>query len=152
MKIRLLLALIGLAISFALPTFAQQTNTPDPQLRQKLLDVITKHAEALGEFGELSLKLDEAINKNDAVAVAAFFTEDAVLVAPDGMFSGRRDIEKRYQDTFQRSPIIDFNSRRAPSSECNRQRGLVGGTMGEYPSKRDWSRICMGLLVGDLFS
>jgi hypothetical protein len=33
-------------------------------------------------------------------------------VAPDGMFSGRRDIEKRYQDTFQRSPIIDFNSRR----------------------------------------
>jgi hypothetical protein len=31
MKIRLL-ALAGLAISFALPTFAQQTSTPDPQL------------------------------------------------------------------------------------------------------------------------
>ena len=29
MKIRLLLALAGLAISFALPIFAQQTNTPD---------------------------------------------------------------------------------------------------------------------------
>ena len=29
MKICLLLALVGLAISFALPTFAQQTNTPD---------------------------------------------------------------------------------------------------------------------------
>jgi hypothetical protein len=30
MKIRLLLALAGLAIGFALPAFAQQTNTPDP--------------------------------------------------------------------------------------------------------------------------
>jgi hypothetical protein len=42
MKIRFLLALVGLAISFALPTVAQQTNTPDPQLRQALdaLDVI----------------------------------------------------------------------------------------------------------------
>jgi hypothetical protein len=46
MKIRCLLALVGLTISFALPAFAQQTNTPDPQLRQKLLDVITKHADA----------------------------------------------------------------------------------------------------------
>jgi hypothetical protein len=33
MKIRLLIALVGLAISIALPTFAQQTNTPDSQLR-----------------------------------------------------------------------------------------------------------------------
>jgi hypothetical protein len=48
----------------------------------------------------------------NAVAVAALFTEDPVLLAPDGMFSGRRDIEKRYADTFQRSPITDFNSRR----------------------------------------
>jgi hypothetical protein len=39
MKIRLLLALVGLAISFALSTFAQQTNTPDPQLRQQLLEL-----------------------------------------------------------------------------------------------------------------
>jgi hypothetical protein len=31
MKIRLLFTLAGLAIGFALPTFAQQTNTPDPQ-------------------------------------------------------------------------------------------------------------------------
>ena len=31
MKIRLVVALLGLAISFALPTFAQQTDTADPQ-------------------------------------------------------------------------------------------------------------------------
>jgi hypothetical protein len=32
MKIRSLLALVGLAMSFALPTLAQQTNTPDPRI------------------------------------------------------------------------------------------------------------------------
>jgi hypothetical protein len=30
MKIRLLLTLVGLAISFAMPTIAQQTSAPDP--------------------------------------------------------------------------------------------------------------------------
>ena len=37
MKTRLLLTLAGLAIGFALPTFAQQTNTPDPKLRDELV-------------------------------------------------------------------------------------------------------------------
>jgi ketosteroid isomerase-like protein len=44
----------------------EQTNTPDPQLRQQL-DAKSK-------------KFDDACNNNDAAAVAAFFTEDAVLV------------------------------------------------------------------------
>jgi ketosteroid isomerase-like protein len=69
-----------LAISFALPAFAQQTNSPDPQLRQKLLDVIAKHANAM--------------NKNDAAAVAAFFTEDAVLLTDQGPIYGREASEK----------------------------------------------------------
>jgi ketosteroid isomerase-like protein len=34
------------------------------------------------------MKADEAFNKNDATAVAPLFTEDAVLVASDGMFYG----------------------------------------------------------------
>jgi len=42
MKIRLLLALVGLAISFALPTLAQQKDAPDPQLRQALLALAKK--------------------------------------------------------------------------------------------------------------
>jgi hypothetical protein len=57
MKIRLVVAQVGLAISFALPTFAQQTKTPDPQLRQRLEAVIKKHT--------------DAFDKNDAAAVAA---------------------------------------------------------------------------------
>jgi len=39
MKARLLFALVGLAISFALPTYAQQTNTPDPKLRSQIKEV-----------------------------------------------------------------------------------------------------------------
>jgi ketosteroid isomerase-like protein len=99
MKKRLLLALAGFAISFAVPT----PNTPDPQIaRQRDL---RGDPNALGKFGALGLKMDEAFNKNDAVALAALFTEDAVLVASDGMFFGRKAIQKRYAETFQRWPI-----------------------------------------------
>jgi uncharacterized protein (TIGR02246 family) len=110
MKVSLLLTLAGLAIGVAVPSIAQQKDTADPRMVQQcdLLGVVS----AIDEFGALSQKLDEAYNKNDAAAVAALFTEDAVLVAPDGIFSGRQDIEKRYKDTLQRWPITDFNGRR----------------------------------------
>ena len=87
MKTRLLGALVGLAISLALPIFAQQTYTPDPQLRQKLVDAIKKHTDAL--------------DKNDANAVAANFTEDAVNVEQDGTTFGRAAIEKLWADRFK---------------------------------------------------
>ena len=87
MKIPLLLALVGLALSFALPTFAQQTNTPDPQLRQQLL--------------ELAKKFEDAWNNNDATALAALFTVDAVLIEESGPVYGREAIEKHYKDQFQ---------------------------------------------------
>ena len=106
MKIRSLV-LVGLAISFASPTLPQEKDTADRRVVQQrnLLGV----PKAIDEFGELHHALDEAYNKNDAAAVAAFFTEDALLVEPEGMFSGRQNIERRYADTFQRSPIISFN-------------------------------------------
>jgi uncharacterized protein (TIGR02246 family) len=88
MKIRLLLTLVGLAISFALPTFAQQTNTPDPRLREWLVALDKKHAEPW--------------NKNDAAAVAALFTEDAVYVTDRGPVNGRQAIEKYFADLFQK--------------------------------------------------
>jgi hypothetical protein len=59
MKIRLV-AIAGLLIAFALPAFAQQTNTPDPQLRQQIVAL-------LGTF-------TEAWNNNDASALAALYT------------------------------------------------------------------------------
>jgi hypothetical protein len=51
MKIHLLVALVGLSISFAVPTFAQQTNTPDPQIAQQRN--FLGDANALGEFNAL---------------------------------------------------------------------------------------------------
>jgi hypothetical protein len=41
-KTRLLGALVGLAITFALPTFAQQTNAPNPQLREQMVALAKK--------------------------------------------------------------------------------------------------------------
>ena len=95
MKIRSAVALAGLAISFAWPAFAQQKDTADPRVAQQrdLLGV----PKALAEFGALHQALDEAYNKNDAAAVAAFFTEDALLVEPEGMFSGRQNMREGMQ-------------------------------------------------------
>ena len=93
MKIRLLIALVGLVTSYALPTFAQQSNTPDPQLRQQLL--------------ALAKKFEDAWNNNDAVALAALFTKDAVLVEQSGAVNGREAIEKHYADLFQNVHFSD---------------------------------------------
>ena len=82
MKIRLAVALVGLAIGSVLPTFAQQRDTVDPQIAQQI--------RALG------VKYDEAFNKNDAAAVAALYKEDAVWRTPHGTFTGRQAIEKDY--------------------------------------------------------
>ena len=92
MKIRLLLTLVGLAISFAMPTIAQQTSAPDPQLRQQIV--------ALFE------KFTEAWNNNDAAALAALYTKDAVEVrraggvTRAGVFSGRQALEKMFAADF----------------------------------------------------
>jgi hypothetical protein len=76
MKRRLVVSLVGLAISFALPTYAQEKNVADPQTTQKLL--------ALGKA------FDEAHSDNDAAAVATLYTRDAVLVTIEGPIIGRQ--------------------------------------------------------------
>ena len=87
MKTRLLLTLVGLAISFALPTFAQQTNTPDQQLREQLVP--------------LGKKNDDAWNNNDAAALAAIYTEDGIKVTDQGPIHGRQALEKWYAELFK---------------------------------------------------
>jgi uncharacterized protein (TIGR02246 family) len=59
-----------------------KAETPDPHLRQQLDAKIKKY--------------DEAFNKNDAGVVAAFFTEDAVLVTNEGPIQSRDAIEKHF--------------------------------------------------------
>jgi hypothetical protein len=70
MEIRLAVSLVWLAIGSVLPAFAQQKDTVDPQIAQQI--------------GALAAKFDEAYNRHDSTAVAAFYTEDAVKVTPHG--------------------------------------------------------------------
>jgi uncharacterized protein (TIGR02246 family) len=78
MKIRLVVALVGLAIGLTVPALAQQKDTVDPKVDQQVR--------------ALAARYDEAFNRNDAAAVAALYTEDAVLSGPHGRFNGRQAI------------------------------------------------------------
>jgi uncharacterized protein (TIGR02246 family) len=94
MKTRFVLTVVGLAISFALPTYAQQKDTVDPKVEQQIR--------------ALAQKYDEAFNRNDAAAVAALYTEDGVQVFR-GTSHGRQAVEKSYSKyDFQR---CRFNNR-----------------------------------------
>jgi len=123
MKTRLLGALAGLAISFALPSFAQQTNTPDPQLRQALL--------------ALAKKFEEARNNNDADALAALFTKDAVLIEEFGPVYGREAFKKHYADLFQN---VHFSNNRTMYDDPNSNSPHAIGTDGnEMWENGEWS-------------
>jgi uncharacterized protein (TIGR02246 family) len=87
MKKRLVVPLAGLAISLALPIYAQQKDLADPQTTQKIL--------AIGKAAV------EAHKNRDAAAAAAIYTRDAVFLTPDRPIIGRQAIEKWYTDLFQ---------------------------------------------------
>jgi len=100
MKIRLIVSLLGLAIGFAWPTFAQQKGTVDPQIDQQI------HT--------LAQKYDEAINKHDPAAVSALYTQDAVRLTAlnNGTFHGRQAIEKAYaQYDFGRWQVSNHSTK-----------------------------------------
>jgi len=90
MKMRLVVALVGLAIGFAVPTFAQQKDTAASQIDEQIVK-----------------KFDEAFNNGDAAAVAALYTEDAVQVTPQGPLFGREAIEKLFTGMFQQGHYSD---------------------------------------------
>ena len=92
MRISSAVALVGLAISFALPASAQQQSAVDPETRQEI--------EAVG------MQYVEAYNKHDAAAVAALCTQDAVRVADwsgGELRIGREAIEKGFAVEFAAS-------------------------------------------------
>jgi ketosteroid isomerase-like protein len=59
----------------------------------------------------INLKFDEAFNKHDASAVAAFYTANAIQTTPVGVFSGREAIEKFFTDLFQRFSPSDRSTK-----------------------------------------
>src|SRR5271156_3666962 len=82
MKIRLLVALTGFVISFAVPTFAQQKDTGDTTILQQIRALAIEYA--------------NAFNRHDAAAVAALFAEDGDRVTVHGEFRGRPAIAESY--------------------------------------------------------
>ena len=93
MKIRLLLALAGLAIGFALPSFAQQKEAVDPELMKAAL---------------YSCQVfDNAFNNNDPEALANLFTEDATFVTDTGVLHGRDDILQYQIGVFK---VVHFSN------------------------------------------
>ena len=68
-------------------------DTPDSQLRQQVDATVNEY--------------DKAFNNNDAAALAALFTEDAVLVTDTGLVYGREAIEKHLADLLQKFRFSD---------------------------------------------
>jgi hypothetical protein len=94
MKMPFILTLAGLAITVAAPALAQEQNSVDPEIRQQI-EAVTK-------------KREEAYNKYDAVAYAAFYTQDAIDVwswlSEGGAAVGLPAIVKRYEAEFASYP------------------------------------------------
>src|ERR1700759_5682610 len=74
----------------------------DPELRQQLLS--------------LARKFEDAWNNNDAVALAALFTEDAVLVEQSGPVYGRKAILKHYAEAFRNVHFSNHHITYGPES------------------------------------
>ena len=103
MKIRAVVTLIGLAISFALPIFAQEKEDVKPFP----FTPIPAGPQLVQQIEAINQKFDEAFNKHDAAAVGALYTANAVQVTPQGSFSGREAIEGYVTDLFQRHQPVD---------------------------------------------
>ena len=121
MKKRLVVPLVGLAFSFALPTYAQQKDLADPQTVQK--------------FQALAKVASEAHNNLDAAAFAAIYARDAVFLTPDRPIIGRQAIQKWFTDFFQSSPLHPQNSMVKVDGNAFHSIGTAGNALwatGEY--------------------
>jgi hypothetical protein len=138
MKTHSALVLVGLAISFVVPTFAQQEDTANPRIAQQR-DLVGDPT-ALDEFGLLATQQSEAFTNKDAPAVAALFTADAVLVAPDGIFPVGRRL-RRGMKTRSSSGLLRFLT--TCVTDTSKQSTTRSGPLenGGHSSRPDWSRV-----------
>jgi uncharacterized protein (TIGR02246 family) len=127
MKMHLVVSLLGLAFSFALPIFAEQ----------KEATLTEQDSQQLGALGK---KWDEAQNNNDAAALAALLTQDAVFVTNTGMVYGREAIVKWFADDFQEWHHSNHVSKGDPNS------ARIIGTAGNVAlaSSGEWSDTIQG--------
>jgi hypothetical protein len=73
MKFRAVVILVGLAISFALPIFAQEKEDVKPFP----FTPIPAGPQLVEQIEAINQKFDEAFNKHDAAAVSALYTSNA---------------------------------------------------------------------------
>jgi ketosteroid isomerase-like protein len=109
--------------------------TPDPQLRQEMLDRNHKPYEDAFNIDLLS-DINWASKVREAAAsLAAFYTEDAVLLPPEtGPVYGREAIEKWYADLFTQYYASNFIGRPDQYSPH-----IIGTSGNELWSNGDWS-------------
>jgi ketosteroid isomerase-like protein len=91
------------------------------------------------ELHAFSKKVDEAWNNNDAVALAALFTEDAVLVEDTGPIYGREAIEKHFTEAFQKMHFSDHLDKADENSPH-----LIGTDGNEAWSNGEWTGTIKG--------
>jgi ketosteroid isomerase-like protein len=94
----------------------------------------TTDSQITEQLHAFSKKVDEAWNNNDAAALAALFTEDALLLEDTGPIYGREAIEKHYADVFQKvhfSNHLDKADQNSPH--------VIGMTGNEAWSNGQWS-------------
>ena len=121
MKKCLVVPLAGLAISFALPTYAQQKDLADPQTVQKI--------------GAMGKSAQEAHKNHDPAPIVAQYTRDAVFLTPEGPIIGRQAIQKWFADFFQKSPLRPKDSMSKIDGNAFHLLGTDGNTVwatGEY--------------------
>jgi uncharacterized protein (TIGR02246 family) len=110
-----------------LPTYAQQRDVADPQTTQELF---------AGDKGYV-----EAQNDNDAAAVAACYTRDAVWLTPFGPIIGREAIQKWFTDLYQHEGWH-------PKNLINKVDGnayhLIGTAGNEVWATGEWSNTGQG--------
>jgi ketosteroid isomerase-like protein len=99
--------------------------TPSEQERQQLAAFVKK--------------FDEAKNDNDAAAMAALFTEDAIVVTDTGPIYGREAIEKSWADSFKQFRFSNSLSRADQYSPHS-----IGTAGNERYNSGEWSLTLQG--------
>ena len=87
----------------------------------------------------LSTAYDEAVNRNDAAAIAALYTEDAVFVTDAGPVYGRQDIEKWHVDVFRQ-----WRPKNHISKPDHNSPHTIGSAANEIWAIGDWSETVQG--------
>jgi ketosteroid isomerase-like protein len=120
-RVAALLALALLVIVCAIYFFGFQPTEPKPIVAIEQLKALTK-------------RTDEAFTNGDAAALAALYTDDAVLMNDKGPIYGREAIEKYWADLFKQYHFIyhlDVADQKSPHS--------LGSTGNEAWSNGEWA-------------